>query len=81
MNKKLSQKEREESVTKGFLEDYLGIYVTKDYLDIRLKEQTLDFKQHLNSLMEHQMHQLEILMEQMDERYMLRREWNIAQGL
>lgn len=72
MNKKLSQKEREESVTKGFLEEHL---------DIRFKEQTLDFKQHLDSLMEHQMHQLEILMEQMDERYVLRREWNIAQGL
>lgn len=63
---KISQKERGEVVTKGFL---------KDYLDIRLKEQTLDFKQHLESLMEHQMHQLEILMEQMDDRYVLRKEW------
>lgn len=62
-------------VTKDFLLDSLGAYATKDYLDIRLKEQTTDFKQYLDSLMEHQMHQLETLMEQMDERYVLRREW------
>lgn len=70
--KKLSQKEREEVATKGFLEDH---YVTKDYLDMRLKELSLDFRQHLDSLMGHQMHQLEILIEQMDDRYVLRREW------
>ena len=73
--KKLSQKEREEVATKGFLEDH---YVTKYYLDMRLKEQLLDFRQHLDTLMEHQMHQLQVLMEQMDERYVLRREWSAS---
>ena len=98
MKKKLSQKEREEVVTKGFLSDYLDSknYITKDYLDsknyitkdyledyldMRFKKQTLEFKQYLDSLMEHQMHQLQILMEQMDERYVLRREWISARGV
>jgi arginine/ornithine N-succinyltransferase beta subunit len=37
MNKKLSKKEREEFVTKGYLEDQ-G-YATKDYIDIRFEFQ------------------------------------------
>lgn len=71
--KKLTSKQRNEPVTKGFLID--NGYVTKDYLDKKLKEQSRDFRQHLESLMEHQMDQLQIFMEQMDERYVLRREW------
>jgi len=97
MKKELSQKEREEVVTKGFLVDYLDKkeyitrpvleeilekklepYVTKDYLDKRMKEQSADFRQHLDSLIEHHMNQLQIFMESMDERYVLRREWNMS---
>lgn len=79
----MSQKEREELVNKGYLEDVLESknYVTKEYLDQRLIIQSQDFRQHLDSLMEHQMHQLQVFIEQMDERYVLRREWKMDQGL
>lgn len=115
--RKLSQKEQEEVVTKGFLVEYLEKtleeklesknyvtkdyleevlesknYITKDYLDSKnyitkdyfeegLNKQSADFRQHLESLMEHQMDQLQVFMEQMDNRYVLRREWNAAKGL
>ena len=68
-----------EYITRKILEDTLNKklepYVTKDYLDQRLKEQSSEFLQRLESLMEHQMNQLQIFMEQMDERYVLRKEW------
>lgn len=96
MKGEISQKEREEVVTKGFLSDYLDsknyitedyldkrleIYVTKDYLDVRLQEQTTEFKQYMEALMEHHMHQLQVFIEHMDDRYVLRREWNSVRGI
>ncbi len=92
--KKLSQKEREEVLTKGFLIDnkYLTLRtldeimdpknrITKEQLESKLKLLKDDARQHIESLMEHQMHQLQVLMEQMDERYVLRKEWEAAQKL
>jgi hypothetical protein len=91
--KKLTPKQRGEAVTKGFLvdneyvtkssleeilENKLKPYVTKDYLDIKLREQSAEFRQHVESLMEHQINQIQIFMEQMDERYVLRREWKVV---
>ena len=81
--KKLSQKEREELVTKGFLEDCFDIRfeeLSKKLTKEITTEISADFRQHLDSLMEHQMHQLEVLMEQMDDRYVLRREWESARS-
>jgi hypothetical protein len=92
MKKKLSQKEREETVTKGFLSDCLedtvtkGFlsdclkdYVTKDYLtetiNNAMEKQAKDFYQHMDALMEHHMHMLQVFMENMDDRYVLRKEW------
>lgn len=71
--KKLTPKQRNEVVTKGFLVD--NGYLTKDYLDQRLKEQSSEFLQRLEFLTKHQMNQLQIFMEQMDERYVLRKKW------
>ena len=94
MKREISQKEREEFVTRGFLIDqkYLTLKtleeimdpknrVTKESLEKRLELLSSDFRQHLETLMEHQMNQLQILMEQMDDRYVLRREWNSARGV
>ncbi len=94
MKRKMSPKEREEVVTKGFLIDqkYLTLKtleeimdpknrVTKESLEKRLALLSSDFRQHLETLMEHQINQLQILMEQMDERYILRREWDSARGV
>jgi hypothetical protein len=89
MRKKLSQKERDEAVTKGFLEDYLDEvlesknYITKDYFEERLEstitkaleKQSKDFYQHMDALIEHQLHSLQTFMESMDDRYVLRKEW------
>jgi hypothetical protein len=86
--KKLTPKQREETVTKGFLyeqnfvtKEYLDKklepYVTKEYLDKKLKEQSAEFRQHIDTLIEHQLDQIQIFMEQMDKRYVLRREWNV----
>ena len=85
--KKLTSKQRNEPVTKGFLVDhkYLTIktleelmdpknYVTKESLEQKLSLLSNESRQHLEALVEHQMHQLQIFMEQMDERYVLRRE-------
>ncbi len=80
MRSRFTKAEREEVVTKGFLVDYLDDYVTKDYLDEVLREQTNHIEQRIEVLMENQMHQLQILFETMDERYVLRREWLASQG-
>lgn len=74
--KKLTPKQREEVVTKGFL--YEQNFVTKEYLDKKLKEQSAEFRHYIDTLIEHQLDQIQIFMEQMDERYVLRREWNIV---
>ena len=105
--KKLSQKERNEVVTKGFLVDYLDKvldekleskleskleeklesknYVTKEYLEDRLDKsltkQSKDFYQHMEALIEHQLHSIQTFMESMDDRYVLRREWNEMRGV
>ncbi|MEY4440639.1 MAG: hypothetical protein RLY49_265 [Candidatus Parcubacteria bacterium] len=89
--KKLTPKQRKEVVTKGFLFDnkYLTLKtldeimdpknrVTREQVEEKLSLLSDDLRQHLEALMEHQMHQLQVLMEQMDERYVLRREWNMA---
>jgi hypothetical protein len=51
MKKKLSQKERGEVVTKGFLKDYLDSknYITKDYLDSKnyITKDYLDSKNYI----------------------------------
>lgn len=86
--KKLSSKERGEVVTRGFLIDnkYLTLKtldeimdpknrITREQVENKLKLLSDDARQYLETLMEHQMNQLQILMEQMDERYVLRREW------
>jgi len=69
MSKKLSKKERGETVTKGYL---------NDYLDIRLKQQSQELRDHVDVLIEHQTHQLETFFEGLDDRYVLRREWEAA---
>lgn len=89
MSKKLSKKEREKVVTKGYLEDKdyvtkdyldkkLDNYVTKDYLDIRLNELSKEFKDYVSALIEHQTHQLQTFYEGFDNRYVLRKEWEAA---
>jgi hypothetical protein len=90
MKKKLSQKEREEVVTKGYLSDVLEErnYITKDYFEEHLEstinkaleKQSKEFYQHMEALMEHQMNQLQVFMEHMDEQYVLRREWVAQRG-
>lgn len=102
MEKKISKKEREEVVTKGFLVDYLDSkdYITKDYLDSQnyvtkdyfetrlestinkaLEKQSKEFYRHMEALMEHHMHSLQVFMENMDERYVLRKEWLSYKGI
>lgn len=84
---KLNPNERGDLVTKGFLEDYLDDYfdeklepyVTKDYLDKKLKEQSSEFRQYIDTMIGYQIHQIQIFMEQMDERYVLRKEWIASQ--
>jgi hypothetical protein len=87
MGIKISKKEREELVTKGFLIDnkYLTIRtldeildpknrITQEQLDTKINLLREDARQHLEALMEHRMHQLQVLMEQIDARYVLRKE-------
>jgi hypothetical protein len=75
MNKKLSPKERKESVTKGFLVDYLQSmeYVTesklKEILDDRFSKFQKDIHQHLNALMEHNREQTLTLIEAFQGRF------------
>jgi hypothetical protein len=89
MGKKLSKKEEGEVVTKGYLRDYLDEvlesknYITKDYFEERLEstinkaleKQSKDFYQHMDALIEQQLHSLQTFMETMDDRYVLRKEW------
>ena len=70
MIKKLSKKEREEIVTKGFLEDYF-----EDRLNIALEKQSKEFRQYIDTMIEYQLNSIQTFMENMDERYVLRREW------
>ncbi len=65
-------------ITKDYLES--RNYITKDYFEDRLTKQSAEFRQYIESLMEHQVHQLQVLIEQMDDRYVLRREWTGAKG-
>ena len=54
MKRKLSQKERGEVVTKGFLEDYIDSkdFVTKDYLDQVLESKNYVTKNYLHQTLE-----------------------------
>jgi len=81
MKKELSQKEREETVTKGFLFDCFEErdYVTKDYLKEALLEQSEDFHRRVSAVLEEHRAYLGALIENLDNRYVLRREWR-AQG-
>jgi hypothetical protein len=94
--KKLTKKQREEVVTKGYLEDLLEEkdYVTKSHLNetlydmmntmsetmdrkisIAMDKQLQEFNRNMGALMEHQMHQIQIMFESLDTRYVLRSEW------
>lgn len=105
--KKLSKKEREELVTKGYLNDLiekkefliykylkkkgfatkkelnLDKYVTKEYyndtleeiVSKRFKKQDTKNRGDIEALMEHHIHQLQVLLEGLDHRYVLRSEW------
>ncbi len=70
MIKKLSKKERGEIVTKGFLEDYF-----EDRLNIALEKQSKEFRQYIDTMIEYQLNSIQTFMENMDERYVLRKEW------
>jgi hypothetical protein len=79
---KLSKKEREEPVTKGYLTDYLEDklenYVTKDYLDEKLenyvtkdyldKKIDQDLVRHIGAMLEDSNSKLQILFEHFDAR-------------
>ena len=91
MKKKLSQKERGEVVTKGFLigNKYVTLKtldeimdpknrITREQVQNKLNLMKDDSRQYLEALMEHQMNQLQTLIEQMDERYVLRKEWEMS---
>jgi RNA binding exosome subunit len=77
MNKKLTKKESEEVVTKGYYHDTLD-----EILDVRFnkfrKEINKDFKFHIDSLMENYIDQLQALIEGFDDKYVLRKEWETA---
>lgn len=73
MNKKLTKKEREEVVTKGYLNDYLESqnYVTKQYLDEKLENYVtkdyLDerFKYYVDVLKEVNNDKFEVIFEEL----------------
>lgn len=82
MNKKLSQKERGEVVTKGFLEDYLDSknYITRDYLDSKdyatrshvdsiFNYYQSDMKHHIDSLIEQQHDYFRAIIETLEGRF------------
>ncbi len=74
MIKKLSKKERGEIVTKGFLEDYLND-VLEFTINNALEKQSKEFRQYIDTMIEYQLNSIQTFMENMDERYVLRREW------
>ncbi len=82
MKKKLSKKEREEVVTKGFLEDYLESrnYITKEYLDSKdyatkahvqeiFNYYQSDMKHHIDSLIERQHDYFRAIIETLEGRF------------
>lgn len=74
MSKKLSKKERGEVVTKGYYYDTL-----EEILNKRLSELRVEFRGDVETLMEHQTHQLQSIFEGFDERYVLKKELKVAQ--
>ena len=76
--KKLSKKEREEVVTKGYFHDTLEEVLDERFGKFRKefrREINEDFKKHIDVLMEHHRSQLEVILEGLDNRYVLRSEW------
>ncbi len=78
MKRKLSTKERDEVVTKGYLEDQDFVtkqyieeqnFVTKDYLDMRLETFQKDMYQHITALMEHNREQTLVLIDAFQGRF------------
>lgn len=110
MLKKLTKKERDAVVTKGYVYDLIekqdfliykylkskdfvtkkqlkeNDYVTKKYyfdtlekvVSRRIKKQKSEFRSDLDALMEHHMHQLQVLFEGFDDRYVLRKELEVV---
>jgi hypothetical protein len=88
MSYELSLQERKETVTKGYLNDFLEgknyvtkqyldekDYVSKDYLHQELTKVVERIENRIDALIEHQMHMLQSLWEHADDRYVLRSEW------
>ena len=71
MKKKLSQKEREEVVTKGFLEDYLDSkdYATKAHVQEIFNYYQSDMKHHIDSLIERQHDYFRAIIETLEGRF------------
>lgn len=82
MEKKLSTNEREEVVTKGYLEDFMESrqyvtkeymeskqYVTKDYLDDRLDKHQKEYFTHIEALMEDYHGRMYTLVELFERRF------------
>jgi len=75
MKKKLSQKERSEVVSKGFLEDYLESknYVTKDWaykmFETFEKRILTSFDEKINQVQKENRQYFETLLEYMDEKF------------
>ena len=77
MSKKLFKKEKGELVTKGYLNDCLDERFTEFKKEFR-KEINEDFERHVGALIEHYIDQLQAMFEGLDDRYVLRKEWNLA---
>lgn len=75
MKRIITEAERSETVNKGFLVDYLD-----EVLDSKLEEQLKHIDQRIETLMEHQVHQLQVILESLDDRYVLRQEWLASRG-
>jgi len=69
--KKLSQKERMEVVTKGFLFDCFDErgYATKEYVKEMFEYYQKDMKQHITALMEYNAHYFQAIIETLSGRF------------
>lgn len=68
---KLSQKERNELVTKGYLEDILERkqYATKEYVHDAFEQMKKEMQQHVTALMEDNRHQIKLLFEAFEYKF------------
>lgn len=80
MKIKIPENELDEPVTKRFLieNEFITRKTLEEILDIRFEKHSREFRQYLETLMEHQMHQLQVFMEHLDDRYVLRKEWELS---